>query len=417
MIPLQAACNVSSTATVPEASGVIRMSARRRCPVLGTWSARAPEERCPLAIRIAKLASPASPTLTVGPTRICTANATYCYNGNVNKCGPDGTTSSLYTTCTSAYYCKTTSSTTAVCAADVCTAGTPVCNGNIVSTCLADGSGPDPNVNTQDCTATGQACDSGQCKNIICSPNQKFCSGTTVQLCNATGTGSTTSVTCAGNQYCSPTGSNGQAGCVADVCAQGQPACDGEILATCASDGSGYTNLGTDCSLSGQVCNQSVACSAAAVDTFGSTTYAAGHSPGFVGNMYRMDKARTLTDIELYLTISGTYAFAWAVYEGSTQTGSFSLIFQTTTTGGGTATFMGSGTVSVPLQAGKYYVIGAFITGGNFTAPYAYLSTAYQSFGMAIGGITISGTSPPGTATPTVVASPQAMYERITTTL
>lgn len=345
---------------------------------------------------------------------ICVANATYCQSGNVYKCGANGTTTALYSTCSSSYYCKTTSSTSAVCALDVCTAGTAVCNGNTATTCLPDGSGPDTSTGT-DCAASGQACDAGQCKAIVCPAGQKFCNSGNVYNCNASGTASALYQTCTSAQYCNPTGgSAGQAVCSTDVCLQGQPACDGEILAVCAADGSGYASTSTDCSASGQVCNEAVACAASAVDVYGASTSSLGTAAAFYGDEYQSNVARTLTSIESYLTIPGTFVFTWVVYEGIAANGTYNLIFQKTTSASGTASFIGSGTISVPLQAGKYYVIGAFISGGTYTMFYQ-LGTAqkYLSFGRGLTGVTIAGTSPAATASPTTTT--YTLYQRLTT--
>lgn len=288
---------------------------------------------------------------------ICTANAYFCDGGNVYRCGSDGTTSSLFSTCTAAQFCQDGLS---YCPMDVCTGGLPFCNGELVSTCRADGSGAEEGGTA---CPSGQTCDSGACAPVVCEPNEYFCLDNNVERCNARGTGWSRSSTCGAARYCDASGATLR--CADDVCNAGQPACDGETVATCDEYGGGYTDSGADCSATDQVCNLTACVDQDVVslgEGAGATAWAASYTHF---NLYFATSSRSLTEIEQRISVSGTSQFTWYVYESTSSYGYFSRVFERLTVSSGVDAYHSSGALDLPLTAGRYYLIGVRVTGAH----------------------------------------------------
>ena len=339
--------------------------------------------------------------------KICNPGQYFCQGGNVYSCGSTGATSTLNDTCLASEYCKTGVST---CQVDVCTASTAVCNGMNLSTCAADGSGP---ADAGTACATGNVCYAGACKPVICTPDALQCSSNTVQRCINNGTQWSTIQTCDTASYCNELAS--PIACATDICAASSNACNGEKLATCAVDGGHFTATGVDCAASNAVCTLAGTCAAEATDTIGDALTPSIRSSYVLGDVYRVDRARTLTKIEEYLSVSGTSVFTWVVYESPTLPGTFTKIFEKTTSGTGSATFISSGTVSVPLTAGKFYLLGVLVQ-GSFTY-YATLSSAkpFTSFGQYAGATAQSVSSAVASLYIGSASSSYNLYQRIST--
>lgn len=305
---------------------------------------------------------------------ICVANTYYCEGQAIYDCGYDGTTTSLVTTCSASYFCEEGRGT---CQLDDCDAGEPVCNGAALSVCKSDGSGPE---DAGDACPSGETCEDGACAEIICTPNEIFCDADTLNLCNALGTAIEDSVACSTAQFCDE--SRDPTSCVSDICAAGQPACDGETPSTCKDNGGGYKSPKTDCSASDKVCN-GTACVNAADDTVGGTTSSGTYSSYRYANQYYITTDRTLTEIQQYFSVTGTSQFTWFVYEGTTSS-SFTKVFESLNTSSGADTFHSSGTISVPLVKGRYYMIGVRVS-GSATRFYTTNVGGFVSFGKITG--------------------------------
>lgn len=303
---------------------------------------------------------------------ICEANAYFCDQGNVYRCGTDGTTSTLSDTCLPQEHCVEGFST---CRADVCTAGVPYCNGELVSTCKEDGSGA---VEGGTACPDGQTCDDGACAAVVCAPSERFCEGNAVRLCNDRGTGASTVSTCSVAQFCDDSGATPV--CASDICQAEQPTCDGEILAVCEDDGGGYTSHGEDCAATGQVCTRT-ACAEEDVVLLGDGgTKLEGETYAYL-HAYHVTSSRTLTSIEQAIDVSGTSQFTWYVYEHSLPTGTYTRIFEKLTGGSGAGPH-GSGPLEVPLVAGRYYVIGVRVIGPHDAYRASGATPTWLSFGQ-----------------------------------
>lgn len=341
---------------------------------------------------------------------ICTPNSYYCEGQAIYDCGSDGTTSTLVTTCSESRFCEEGVSS---CRTDVCTAGEPTCDGELVATCNSVGSGTE-----DDATAcpSGQTCNDGACVDVVCDAGQRFCDGDTLSLCNETGTGVASTETCSEAQFCDESGD--QADCSPDICAAGEPACDGERLATCADDGGSYSDHSTNCANSDKVCNLT-ACANSATDTVGEVGYFDERSNYRIANRYYITTTRTLTEIEQYMYVSGTSQFTWFVYEGTTES-SFTKIFESLNTSSGAETFHSSGAISVPLVEGRYYMIGVRVADEavGYLTP---VTGGFVSFGVGNGSdlASTTGSLPSSwTVSPYVYGDTwYAYYQRLTTTL
>jgi hypothetical protein len=319
--------------------------------------------------------------------KICNPNEYFCQGGNSYTCGSTGATSTLNDTCAASEYCKPG---TYLCQSDACAAGTPTCNGDNLSTCAADGSGP---VDAGQSCGAGKTCFGGACKSVVCTPDAFRCSGGNVERCTEKGTTWSPYQTCSAATYCNELAT--PITCSPDICTPSANACNGEKLATCDADGGHFSANSTNCAATGKVCTLAHTCLAVAEDTVGDTTTSTTLSSYLVGNVYRSDRARSLTEIEQYFSVSGTSVFTWVVYEADSSVGYFKKIYETTTSNSGMGAFISSGAIDVSLQAGKYYLIGAVVQ-GSFTR--YYVSSAVQpfvSFGQLVGAHQASGGTPP----------------------
>lgn len=239
------------------------------------------------------------------------------------------------------------------------------------------------------------------------------CAAGAIQRCTNNGTAWTTTLTCATTSYCNDLVK--PVVCAADTCAASSNACNGEKLATCAADGGHFTATGADCAASNTVCSLTGACVAEAADTVAITSTIASVASYLNGNVYRVDRARKLTKIEHYLLVSGTSAFTWVVYESTSATGTFTKVFEKTTSDTApNGAFVSSGAISVPLTAGKFYMIG--VLGQNVILYFdGKAGTPFVSFGQLTSGLVLNATSTP--ATVSIGTDSTRLYQRLSTSL
>jgi hypothetical protein len=201
------------------------------------------------------------------------------------------------------------------------------------------------------------------------------------------------------------------------------PACEGNVLRTCNSTGTGYTGAGTDCSLTMQSCSPS-GCTDAIIDAIppsGQTVFGSALQNYSFVNFYSVASNRTLTRIEVFMTsTSTTTPLTWLVFESTTQTGTYTnrLSATTTTSIVGTAGYQSSGTLSVPLTAGRFYAIGVHFGTPGIDMGYQSGATSAQTVSF---GTLLTGGFPSGTAAPTSISygTSTTIYipQRLTTTL
>src|SRR6185369_13490472 len=244
---------------------------------------------------------------------ICTPNQYFCKDDDVYQCSPDGTTPILYTDCTTssgAYNC-TPSGTYAYCTTNYCQPNTAGCNGNLLTTCKADGSGWA--AGGTDCSLSNAVCTSNQCTPKVCAPSTLFCLNNTVKQCDYQGLSSYQSKLCSYGSYCKAQGTG--ADCVATPCAPDTDGCLGEKYGHCSSDGMSQSTVTTDCAASSKVCTAS-GCIASAIDTVASPN-AVGAGYSVLLDFLDVRSARKLTELEVYLSLPAARTLTFVVYQRS----------------------------------------------------------------------------------------------------
>jgi len=178
--------------------------------------------------------------------------------------------------------------------------------------------------------------------------------------------------------------------CAVPVCTPNQPTCDGNVYTTCNASGFGFTGTRTDCSATEQFCS-TTGCTTSAVDTIpptNPTLYASSALPNYLMvNIYSVRVPRTLSRIEQYMSPTAATVLTWNVYEALTQTGTYTNISSSVTTSTTGTGYQASGTLAVPLVAGRFYAIGVSWTTPNLLFGYQ-TATATQalSFGALLAG-------------------------------
>jgi len=333
-----------------------------------------------------------------------------CKDGSIYYCS-SGTSMSLYTSCAASQYC---SPGVSYCLQDVCQPGQPICNGNALSTCKSDGSGP---ADAGKACGANKVCVTDSCQDLTCTANAKFCQNGHVQQCNSTGTGSTLNQYCVSETYCDAA----TATCKPDVCDNGRPYCDGETLRTCKSDGSGAADAGTVCSASSKVCSLS-GCATTAVDVLGSagSTFSSPASDRIYGDIIKVAQKRKLTKVEADVAVqTGPASAHWLLYSSPDGV----TFYQVSDTPASLPTmadaWVSSGALKLTLEAGLYYWVGlelpgtgsAVVTLHTADAP----STSFISFAQVLGSSTEQTSGTPANISPT---TSESLYSfRLSTTL
>ena len=216
-----------------------------------------------------------------------------------------------------------------------------------------------------------------------------------------------------GSSFNCPVGYTGNLldGCTdINECTLGTDACDAN--ATCTNIDGGY-----NCACIDPYTGDGFTCSLGTSHTVTLSATASNGSAGGLmrGNRFYMTEDATLTEFEHYLSPSSSaYVLNWAVYESTTQTGTYSLIYSTSNTTGSTgAGWYSSGNMSVTLQAGRYY---ALMVQFSSTMTY-YWESSYSApslgFGTWIGGVLEDATSVPSSISSTT--SGNGYPQRVTT--
>ncbi|HOW51315.1 MAG TPA: DUF1566 domain-containing protein [bacterium] len=151
------------------------------------------------------------------------------------------------------------------------------------------------------------------------------------------------------------------------------------------------------------------------IDTIGTSesSYTAGDR--LKGNYFSCTVSRTVTEIQTYMAFTGGLDITYALYSSSTQTGTYSLVSQTTvsSSSAGTPGWYSSGNISWALASGSYYFIGIYFgqtDNGSYPDPTYYyattLNTTQPIFGTHLGG----GESATFTSPPSSVATIDNTY-------
>lgn len=309
---------------------------------------------------------------------VCDADQFICVEGNVHLCNGSGTTSELIDACDATEHCVDAGDT---CEPNTCSPGSAICAGTVATICLPDGSGPTGE--GIDCAETGDTCRLGTCEPLVCEPGQRFCENGHVRICDNTGTTSAPYETCSSTEYCEdgpPTR------CRARLCTPNDAACYGEVLAICNDDGSGYARFGTNCIVTGAICDLVGACRAEATDTIGRADFP---SENPISTMHltaiEVFTSRALTKLRAYFSVGVDTDVTWVVYVSPEHKGTYSKLLELpSVAGAGGATFHDSETISVLLAPGHYYAFGVVIRGPH-TQYQSAIAAEPLSFGAVLG--------------------------------
>jgi hypothetical protein len=151
------------------------------------------------------------------------------------------------------------------------------------------------------------------------------------------------------------------------------------------------------------------------VDTVGGTNDSFDTDIDSYFNGFLVTTSTTLTQIEIYLGISTSRSIEFVVYEGGPSfSDQYNRIHSSTLDSSGTGTkFYTSDTISVPLEAGKHYMIGA-VWNGSVTAYYDSIDSS-PTFADYTGWGIYYGFPSPNILSEIYNDSPTTFYHRYTT--
>jgi len=136
------------------------------------------------------------------------------------------------------------------------------------------------------------------------------------------------------------------------------------------------------------------------------------------GNYYRVDTVTTLTRIEQYLDISTSGLLVFFVYEADNLSGPYALVVENAVPDSGTGRkYYSSSALAVPLQAGRYYIIGGAWPGDHtyyWNYSHADGNTNPTTFGVSLRGFAYAYEEPLPDPPPTP-SNDCAYMQRLTT--
>ncbi len=148
-------------------------------------------------------------------------------------------------------------------------------------------------------------------------------------------------------------------------------------------------------------------------DTVGSMS-SSGSGARMRGNYYRVTRATMLTRIEQYLNISTSGLLVFFVYEADNLSGPYALAVEDVVPDSGTGRkYYSSSALAVPLQAGKYYIIGGAWP-GEHTYYWNYSHPNATTFGVSLHGFAYAYQEPLPDPPPANTNS-SAYMQRLTT--
>lgn len=317
--------------------------------------------------------------------RVCTPNVKYCEDNSVYQCDTTGTSTGVYLTCGSSEHCYIYGNGTyGSCQSNDCSAGTVSCIDNQIKTCTDKGFWPAAGT---PCGAN-QYCDGAACVDRICTVGSLFCKGDDVYYCPDSGA-PYLSTDCYEGMTCEQVGDS-PAVCSPLYCDPGSVACVGNKIGTCGADGKSIASVTDDCAATSLVCSSDLKCAASASDTLGIAESVQVVSAGvLVGDAIKVHSARQLTEFQVQLALAQPRELRWVIYElvGGTYVARLDKLVSSVSGTG----FISSGSFKYPLKAGKSYLLGVVVGGGDGVAYYDSAPFPSDvSFGSILGSAYIS---------------------------
>lgn len=319
--------------------------------------------------------------------QICQPALRYCRDDDVVQCSLSGEELTLSQTCNHASeHCEESSGGFAFCFSDVCAPGKLSCDRNQVKLCTEQGDFP--NEVEEDC---GEGwCQDGACMERVCEVGSYFCQDSDIYYCQYQAPPDLY-MECNGDTVCRSAGATSDPSipygvfCGEHSCAAGETACLKNQIGKCASDGESLSQVTTDCASDDKICTADLKCATSATDQLGvGETGQFLYSESFTGNLLEVSSARTLTQLKAYLLFPSARQLRWVIYEQS-GTAFVAKTDKVASVASGTG-LIASPAFSFRLQAGKRYLVGLAVSGGDVSsyydgAPYA----ARISFGAVLG--------------------------------
>lgn len=314
--------------------------------------------------------------------QVCLSNSTYCQDNKIYQCDSTGTTGTLSQTCGEQYHCVSWT-TYAVCQQKECTPGQILCDANVVKTCTADGDYP---TDGAPC-GNDEYCDAAKCKPRGCQIDQAFCQSGSIYYCNQFGPPSLVQQ-CGADTVCKATDQG--ASCTELPCSPGTTTCLGNKVGTCAADGQALSKVTDDCIATSTVCTADLKCAKSTIDLLALNENLEAFSGGtFIGDAVEMSSARKLTELQVNLVINGMRELRWAIFELNANNIYVAKVDKivSNVTGNG---YISSGPLNFTLKAGKRYLLGVAVSGGDSVAVAYYDTAPFSSpisFGTVIGRV------------------------------
>ncbi len=312
--------------------------------------------------------------------QVCTPSTTFCQDGNVYSCDSLGLSSSLSQTCQAEWQHCAPYGSYAYCESNQCQPGQAVCDSNVVKTCTASGTLPP----TGTACASDTYCDGGVCKPRNCDVDRFFCQSGDIYYCSYDGPPQLAQ-TCEYDRVCKPVTDG--ATCAALPCSPTSTVCLGNKVGTCAADGLTLGKVTEDCAAAASICTADLKCAKTAMDTLGIAENVEGVGAGtFIGDAIDVTSPRKVTEMSLNLVLAASRELRWVIYEQTGQ--AFTARIDKLVSNVSGSGFQSSGALSYSLKAGKRYVLGVVVSGGDAVA---YYDTApfgpVTSFGNPVGRV------------------------------
>ena len=253
---------------------------------------------------------------------------------------------------------------------------------NTVVTCNDDGSVP---------SSGGTPCANNQTAKQASQrprlrPGTYFCKDSNIYYCQWDET-TYLSQNCNGESKCELTG-NGGATCEPLSCSPSTTACLGNKIGTCAADGESLSAVTKDCTTTTSICTTAFTCEKTITDDIGVAESLEVVYPGtFIGNVIDVNSPRNLKDIQMMLVLGGARELRWVVYEQSDET--FVTKIDKIVSNVSGSGFVSSPTLDLPLKAGKRYLFGVAISGGDGGDYLDAGPSRNVSFGLISGRVSI----------------------------
>lgn len=309
--------------------------------------------------------------------QVCVPYSTFCQDDDVWYCDVTGTQPALNDSCDPNYErCETyANGTAAYCRFMDCPPGQTFCAGNEIVTCTDQGTYPASGT----ACADDEYCDLAACKPLDCTRGTYFCRGGDVYYCQQGGP-PFVAEECVGDTACKQQGA-ATAVCAPLACSPGTQSCLNDQIGPCADGGLALSSVTENCRTSGEVCTTGLKCAASASDVLGvAESIEVVYAGNLIADAIDVTSARKLTQIEAQLVLASPRELRWVIYE--LTAGSYVAKFDKVVSSVSGSGFISSGALNFSLAAGKRYLIGVAISGGDAVA---YYDTAPVTQGVSFG--------------------------------